>query len=187
MQAINILVKITHAKFSHTMEFILLLKASNANINVAYHTSNDRLAIEIGWWSNTSISRVKRLCQVWSWKVVENEANFVLEHTFWKFIRFPSLSVVLGCNLKSIFWFNYQIHISLYLTEVNVLRYRRELAFLTPPCCTSSPMSILTSLTFESISSHWNKKRWEFLLRLNRLWLYRNRTTQWTEGAHKSS
>ena len=82
MQAINILVKITHAKFSHTMEFILLLKASNAKINVAYHTSSDRLAIEIGWWSNTSISRVKRLCQVWSQKVVENEANFVLERPF---------------------------------------------------------------------------------------------------------
>jgi hypothetical protein len=167
------------------MEFLLLLQASNANIIAAYWTSNHRLAIEIGWWSIILISKDKILCQLYSKNVVENDAHFVLKCPLYNSTRFPSLSsiVVLVGSLKSLFWFNYQIDISLCLTQVNALHYSREIAILTPSWCTFSPMSILTFLTLESISSHWNKKRWEFLLSLNELWLYTNQTTQLDKGS----
>ena len=103
--------------------------------NVAYHTSNHRLAIEIGRWSTIPISRDNRLCHFCSYNVVENEAHFVLECPLYNSIRdkFQSLfeNVVLG-SLKSFFQLDHQVDISLYLTEATALRHSRELAGLTP-------------------------------------------------------
>ena len=74
------------------MEFLLLLQASNANVIVAYHTSNRRLAIEIGWWSIILIFKDKILCELYSKNVVENDAHFVLKCPLYNSTRFPSLS-----------------------------------------------------------------------------------------------
>ena len=57
---------------------------------VAYHTSNPRLAIEIGWWMTIPISRLRHFC---SYNAVEDEAQFVLECPLYNPIiyKFPSL------------------------------------------------------------------------------------------------
>jgi hypothetical protein len=49
------------------------------NMNVNCTQSNHRLAIEIGQWMITPISKDTRLCHFFSYNAVENEAHFMLE------------------------------------------------------------------------------------------------------------
>jgi hypothetical protein len=62
-------------------------------IIVAYLASNHTLAIEIGWWTLSSISRDTRLCHACSYNAIVNEAHFVLESPLHNRTRdrFPSL------------------------------------------------------------------------------------------------
>ena len=130
--------------YLHLKDFLkykceLYLKQSltppQCKVIVDYHTSNHRLAIEIGRWSTIPIARDNRLCHFCSYDIVENEAHFVLECPLYNSIRdkFQSLfeNVVLG-SLKSFFQLDHQVDISLYLMEATALRHCRELVSLTP-------------------------------------------------------
>ena len=60
------------------------------NIIVVYHTSNHRLAIELGRWPTTPIPIDNKLCYFFSYNVVEDVTHFVLE------IKFLEDNVALG-------------------------------------------------------------------------------------------
>ena len=90
-------------------------------IIATYHTSNHRLATEIGRWTSILVSRDTRLCHFCSSNVVENEAHFVLECPLYNQIRdkFSSLSenvVPRTWIIKSFFQLDQQVNISLCLT-----------------------------------------------------------------------
>ena len=91
------------------------LTSPQHKVLVAYHTSNRRLAIEIGWWSTIPISRDTRLCHLCSYNAIDTEAPLlVLECLLYNPIKdnFPSLfdNVVLG-SLKYIFQLADQVDI----------------------------------------------------------------------------
>ena len=120
----------------------------------AYHTSNHRLAIEIGQWSTFLISSNNRLCHFYSCNVVENEAHFVLECPLYNSIRYKFQALfeklVLG-SLKSFFQLDHQVDISLYLTEATA-------SATLPSSCTFSLIkhyNFLYSKVPISNSFHW--------------------------------